>query len=142
MNFADNGRHLADQDYTICMRQEVEMCSIAYEPCYENSFRIGPPPEGLPVGIINPGAAGTPGGVGTPIDPIGEASVQEPTVAEQEPESQPVLEEVAGSGDGPVQAESRMTGPCNDRIIMPCDSDDLITVIISIGCNFDCFKIL
>jgi hypothetical protein len=22
MNFADNGRHLADQDYTICMRQE------------------------------------------------------------------------------------------------------------------------
>jgi hypothetical protein len=22
MNFAVNGRHLADQDYTICMRQE------------------------------------------------------------------------------------------------------------------------
>jgi outer membrane receptor for Fe3+-dicitrate len=22
MNFADNGRHLAEQDYTICMRQE------------------------------------------------------------------------------------------------------------------------
>ncbi|GFG28139.1 hypothetical protein Cfor_12524 [Coptotermes formosanus] len=43
MNFAVNGRHLADQDYTICMRQEEGMCSIAYEPCDENSFKIGPP---------------------------------------------------------------------------------------------------
>ncbi|KAL0274704.1 UNVERIFIED_CONTAM: hypothetical protein PYX00_002768 [Menopon gallinae] len=42
MNFADNGRHLANQDYTICMRQELGMCSIVYEPCDENSFRIGP----------------------------------------------------------------------------------------------------
>ncbi|PSN34467.1 hypothetical protein C0J52_07567 [Blattella germanica] len=42
MNFAINGRHLADQDYNICMRQEEGMCSIAYEPCDENSFRIGP----------------------------------------------------------------------------------------------------
>ncbi|CAH0384846.1 unnamed protein product [Bemisia tabaci] len=43
MNFAVNGRHLADQDYNICMRQETGMCSIAYEPCDENSFKIGPP---------------------------------------------------------------------------------------------------
>lgn len=28
MNFADNGRHLADQEYTICMRQEEGMCTI------------------------------------------------------------------------------------------------------------------
>lgn len=42
MNFAENGRHLADQDYMICFRQEEEMCSIVYEPCDENSFRIGP----------------------------------------------------------------------------------------------------
>lgn len=42
MNFAENGRHLADQDYTICIRQEEDMCSIVYEPCDENSFRIGP----------------------------------------------------------------------------------------------------
>lgn len=42
MNFGDNGRHLADQDYSICMRQEVGMCSIAYEPCHENAFRISP----------------------------------------------------------------------------------------------------
>lgn len=42
MNFAENGRHLADQDYMICIRQEEEMCSIVYEPCDENSFRIAP----------------------------------------------------------------------------------------------------
>lgn len=41
MNFAENGRHLADQDYMICIRQEEDMCSIVYEPCDENSFRIG-----------------------------------------------------------------------------------------------------
>lgn len=46
MNFADNGRHLADQDYMICIRQEAEMCSIVYEPCDENSFRIGPNSDG------------------------------------------------------------------------------------------------
>ncbi|KAI5750006.1 hypothetical protein M8J76_012111 [Diaphorina citri] len=42
-NFAVNGRHLANQDYVICMRQNEQMCSIAYEPCDENSFKIGPP---------------------------------------------------------------------------------------------------
>uniref|UniRef100_A0A6P7FGW5 Uncharacterized protein LOC114327953 n=1 Tax=Diabrotica virgifera virgifera TaxID=50390 RepID=A0A6P7FGW5_DIAVI len=42
MNFADNGRHLANQDYNICIRQEDAMCSIVYEPCHENAFRISP----------------------------------------------------------------------------------------------------
>ncbi|XP_024081446.1 uncharacterized protein LOC106665445 [Cimex lectularius] len=42
MNYAINGRHLADQDYNICIRQEEKMCSIVYEPCDDNSFRIGP----------------------------------------------------------------------------------------------------
>ncbi|KAM7354515.1 uncharacterized protein ACRADG_006165 [Cochliomyia hominivorax] len=41
-NFADNGRHLANQDYRICMRQEMDMCSIVYQPCDQESFRIGP----------------------------------------------------------------------------------------------------
>lgn len=43
MNFAVNGRHLANQDYQICTRQNRGMCSIVYEPCDENSFKIGPP---------------------------------------------------------------------------------------------------
>ncbi|EDW75883.1 uncharacterized protein Dwil_GK14961 [Drosophila willistoni] len=40
-NYAENGRHLANQHYRICMRQETEMCSIMYQPCDEQSFRIG-----------------------------------------------------------------------------------------------------
>ncbi|XP_017856793.1 PREDICTED: uncharacterized protein LOC108609585 [Drosophila arizonae] len=40
-NFADNGRHLANQHYRICVRQESDMCSIIYQPCDEQSFRIG-----------------------------------------------------------------------------------------------------
>ncbi|EDV99383.1 uncharacterized protein LOC6566711 [Drosophila grimshawi] len=40
-NFADNGRHLANQHYRICVRQETDMCSIMYQPCDEQSFRIG-----------------------------------------------------------------------------------------------------
>lgn len=42
-NFAENGRHLANQNYRACIRQETGMCSIAYEPCNERSFRIGAP---------------------------------------------------------------------------------------------------
>lgn len=64
MNFADNGRHLANQDYNICMRQEVDMCSITYQPCYENSFKIGPAPlQGdFPGGVVT-NSGDLPGGV-------------------------------------------------------------------------------
>lgn len=41
-NFAENGRHLANQNYRACVRQESNMCSIQYEPCFERAFRIGP----------------------------------------------------------------------------------------------------
>ncbi|XP_055918751.1 uncharacterized protein LOC129950855 isoform X2 [Eupeodes corollae] len=41
-NFADNGRHLANQDYKSCIRQEDKMCSIIYQPCDDHSFKIGP----------------------------------------------------------------------------------------------------
>ncbi|XP_063702611.1 uncharacterized protein LOC134832493 [Culicoides brevitarsis] len=41
-NFAENGRHLASQNYRACFRQNLGMCSIAYEPCNDQSFRIGP----------------------------------------------------------------------------------------------------
>ncbi|KAJ3624187.1 hypothetical protein MTP99_017832 [Tenebrio molitor] len=80
MNFADNGRHLAEQDYNICMRQEEDMCSIAYEPCHDNSFRISPNNNANP-------------------------------------------SEDTGSGDG---AEPRTDDECSDKIVLPCDSDDLL----------------
>ncbi|ENN71136.1 hypothetical protein YQE_12067, partial [Dendroctonus ponderosae] len=75
MNFADNGRHLANQDYNICIRQEEGMCSIAYEPCHENAFRIAP--------------------------------------------------NSLGSGDEEVDTISRALKMCNDKIVLPCDSEDL-----------------
>ncbi|KAJ8959223.1 hypothetical protein NQ318_022485, partial [Aromia moschata] len=94
MNFADNGRHLADQDYNICMRQEEGMCSIAYEPCHENAFRISPDTDGVDTN-------GEDGGGEAPIDP--------------------------GSGDGPGGVgESRNMEICTDKIVLPCDSEDLI----------------
>ncbi|KAF2896996.1 hypothetical protein ILUMI_09179, partial [Ignelater luminosus] len=80
MNFAENGRHLANQEYNICMRQETGMCSIAYEPCHENSFRIGPDTNGVTSTVK------------------------------------------VGSGDG----SARNMVVCTDKILMPCDSEDLI----------------
>lgn len=44
-NFATNGRHLANQNYKSCVRQETGMCSIGYEPCDDQSFRIGQNPS-------------------------------------------------------------------------------------------------
>lgn len=85
MNFADNGRHLAEQDYSICMRQEEEMCSIAYEPCHENSFKI------------------------SPNNNVNEV----------------VSEDEIGSGAGSIQSRA---DECTDRIILPCDSEDLLMV--------------
>nr|CAD7262098.1 unnamed protein product [Timema shepardi]CAD7403237.1 unnamed protein product [Timema cristinae] len=81
MNFGDNGRHLADQDYTICMRQEEGMCSIVYEPCDSNSFKIGP-------------------------------ASQSQFAADTE-----------GSGNSEQSEDSR---ECDDRIVMPCDSEEFI----------------
>lgn len=43
-NFATNGRHLANHNYKSCVRQETGMCSIGYEPCDDQSFRIGQNP--------------------------------------------------------------------------------------------------
>ncbi|XP_066252681.1 uncharacterized protein [Euwallacea similis] len=86
LNFADNGRHLANQDYNICIRQEEGFCSIAYEPCYENAFRIAPNNNG---GI-------------------------DFNIAEE------------GSGDDNSEVISRDIEFCNDKIVLPCDSDELL----------------
>ncbi|KAK7602453.1 hypothetical protein V9T40_008042 [Parthenolecanium corni] len=81
MNFAINGRHLADQDYLICMKQASGMCSIAYEPCDDNSFKIGPP-----------------------------------------------VQEDVGSGDSENGTSLNLYKECADRVLMPCDSEEFITV--------------
>ncbi|XP_051170638.1 uncharacterized protein LOC127287642 [Leptopilina boulardi] len=43
LNYLPNGRFLASQDYLICVKQKIGMCSISYAPCTSDSFRIGPP---------------------------------------------------------------------------------------------------
>ncbi|XP_053692418.1 uncharacterized protein LOC128740871 [Sabethes cyaneus] len=82
-NFAENGRHLANHNYRACIRQEKGMCSVAYEPCDDQSFRIGNPRadssgsfstpfgSGNQGGILNPGSGGLLGsdGTGTFTDP-------------------------------------------------------------------------
>ncbi|XP_065093454.1 uncharacterized protein LOC135714110 [Ochlerotatus camptorhynchus] len=84
-NFADNGRHLANHNYRACIRQEKGMCSVAYEPCDDQSFRIGNPlsngggsnspggfpggSSGSPGGLAGPGGSAGPGGTGTFSDP-------------------------------------------------------------------------
>ncbi|KAI8121916.1 hypothetical protein CVS40_7126 [Lucilia cuprina] len=66
-NFADNGRHLANQDYRICMRQEMDMCSIVYQPCDEQSFRIGPSTSQAMFSSLNDASVGA-GGTQTLAD--------------------------------------------------------------------------
>lgn len=90
MNFADNGRHLANQDYSICIRQEENMCSIAYEPCHENAFRIAP-------------------------------NTDSPDTTTN------IMDE--GSGDGGLEEASRALEMCNDKVILPCDSEELLMVL-------------
>ncbi|GAB0093424.1 uncharacterized protein DMENIID0001_085650 [Sergentomyia squamirostris] len=81
-NYAENGRHLANQNYRACIRQETGMCSIAYEPCNPFSFRIGQRqmyyggypgyPGGAGGGGGFPGGfAGGPGGFGPGGVPLG-----------------------------------------------------------------------
>lgn len=96
MNFADNGRHLADQDYNICIRQEEGMCSIAYEPCHEDSFRISPNNNSSSANDM-------------------------------------LASEVEGSGGGEEPMQPRdMQDQCVDRVILPCDNEDLIVVRLSL----------
>lgn len=68
-NFAENGRHLANQNYRACIRQESDMCSIQYEPCFDRAFRIGPRRQ----------IGGLPGQLGVqnlldPLNPLGQLS--------------------------------------------------------------------
>ncbi|KAH8413326.1 hypothetical protein KR009_010021 [Drosophila setifemur] len=72
-NYAENGRHLANQNYRICVRQELDMCSIMYQPCDEQSFRIGGgggmatrtgESGGGSMAALNPSSGATPGNAG------------------------------------------------------------------------------
>lgn len=108
LNFAENGRHLANQDYNICIRQERGICSIVYEQCDENSFKIDPnsPQNGDVVSLMQV--------------VMGNSNMTEPDGMDE------------GSGDEPMQiaiGESRSNVEiCMDKIVMPCDSEDFLMV--------------
>lgn len=71
-NFAENGRHLANQNYRACIRQESDMCSIQYEPCFDRAFRIGPRRQ---IGGLG---GGGPLGVSNLLDPLNPLSALSP----------------------------------------------------------------
>ncbi|KOB69910.1 putative conserved secreted protein, partial [Operophtera brumata] len=57
-NYATNGRHLANQDYKVCIRRNTKRCSVRYAPCDTRAFRIGPVGE-VP-NVIDPAVSLTP----------------------------------------------------------------------------------
>ncbi|XP_050072277.1 uncharacterized protein LOC126560358 [Anopheles maculipalpis] len=89
-NFAENGRYLANHNYRACIRQEKGMCSVSYEPCDEQSFRIGLPGtggQGALGGAPGAGGGGGPlGGLapsGTPGGPLsGTGTFSDPSLAD------------------------------------------------------------
>lgn len=99
LNYAPNGRYLADQDYLLCVRQESGMCSVAYTPCTNDSFRVGQRRQQLGNNGNNTSTAA-------------------------------LMTDGEGSGTGPVMA-SPLTGQrCDDRVLIPCDFEEFITVCI------------
>ncbi|XP_011868898.1 PREDICTED: uncharacterized protein LOC105562562 [Vollenhovia emeryi] len=128
-NYLPNGRYLAERDYLLCVRQERDMCGIAYQPCTPNSFRIGP---GRPqdtsnaTGNVVPAAIATNGGNASAVDlNVAPANGLDADVVE-------------GSGAGSPDQEMAFTPStnsvqpflgrrCRDRILIPCDFEEFIT---------------
>ncbi|CAD6232558.1 GSCOCG00006949001-RA-CDS [Cotesia congregata] len=103
LNYLPNGRYLANQDYLICMRQEKGSCSIAYFPCSNDSFRIGPSRFRRQTTMDNSTGTGA----------ADQASLDD-----------------EGSGTGPVDDAIVDAAPirrCVDRILIPCDFEEFIT---------------
>uniref|UniRef100_A0A182NFC9 CUB domain-containing protein n=1 Tax=Anopheles dirus TaxID=7168 RepID=A0A182NFC9_9DIPT len=120
-NFAENGRYLANQNYRACIRQEKGMCSVAYEPCDDQSFRIGLPGQSAPGGA-GAGPLGAP--LGSPAAPTsGTGPFSDPSLANDplapaadipvEPVANPVVEappeatpaDLEPAADEPIPAE-------------------------------------
>lgn len=111
MNFAENGRHLANQDYNICIRQERGTCSIIYQPCDANSFKIGPNTQNDGVISLMQVVMGTPAN----------ANMTDGTMDD-------LMDEGSGD-DGAEVAQGRSNVEiCMDKIVMPCDSEDFFMV--------------
>ncbi|XP_057321340.1 uncharacterized protein LOC130665088 isoform X1 [Microplitis mediator] len=97
LNYLPNGRYLANQDYLICIRQEKGSCSIAYFPCTNDSFRIGP-------SRFRRQTNGS--------------STNQPSLDDEGSGTGPV--------DDPI-VDGLPLRRCVDRILIPCDFEEFIT---------------
>lgn len=128
-NYLPNGRYLAERDYLLCVRQEKDMCGIAYQPCTPDSFRIGPNRAQNMFNTTNnmvPATIATNGG---------NASAINPNVV---PTNSSATDVIEGSGAGLPEQEMVFTSStnsmpflgklCRDRVLIPCDFEEFITV--------------
>lgn len=147
-NFAENGRHLANQNYNTCFQQQSGMCSIAYEPCNDQSFRIGPS-ENTPLGsgdLVPQEPGEIVGGPPTDIasNPIATDDLAAAGSEDNEVLADDAIEEGSGAGGFPSFSSIRdlffsfrgmrarkgrqLYSTCTDRITMPCIIEDFIGV--------------
>ncbi|XP_029162818.1 uncharacterized protein LOC114934308 [Nylanderia fulva] len=130
-NYLPNGRYLAGHDHLLCVRQERDMCGIAYQPCARDSFRIGP-------GRSNATSVAT--STTSVASASGNVSAASPAINLNNAANSSNVDVVEGSGAGlPEQQEMILpTGAlpspvsfneirCRDRILIPCDFEEFIT---------------
>lgn len=151
-NFADNGRHLANQNYRICIRQETGMCSIIYQPCDDRSFAIGrlyPRRRNTTTTTAAPQSAATLALTAAPTTSASSTTETPQTTTLRAATTTAAADDlVDGSGDGtPTREEPdfmalfrntifdfrsnkrnarNLYTRCNDRITMPCIIEDFI----------------
>lgn len=132
-NYLPNGRYLAEHDYLLCVRQDKDMCGIAYQPCTRDSFRIGPGRiQGASNAIndvISTTTATTNGGNAVNLNASIAASANNSDASD--------VVEGSGAGSPPVEQEMIFTSStssmspfgrrCRDRILIPCDFEEFIT---------------
>ncbi|XP_011168664.2 uncharacterized protein LOC105202017 [Solenopsis invicta] len=127
-NYLPNGRYLAERDYLLCVRQERDMCGIAYQPCMRDSFRIGPNRSqnvtNNTVPAMNAANSGNASAVNLNVAAANSsfADVVEGSGAGS-PEQEMVLEQETSSTNS-MPFLSRL---CRDRILIPCDFEEFIT---------------
>lgn len=132
LNFLSNGRFLADQDYLVCIRQEKSMCGISYVPCSDDSFRIGQSrmqiANGTNSSTIYEGSSTNSTNVGSmnqtepDVEGSGSDSAEEAGLSMNT--TDPMDQDVASS-----TVEAYGQGRCRDRVLIPCDFEEFITVM-------------
>lgn len=130
LNYLSNGRFIADQDYLLCIRQERGMCGVSYTPCTPDSFRIGPPR----MMTIDRNSTN---GNGSSVAENSNVNSNRNLTAQNVTDSMNSTDvDVEGSGANPTEQDGGLTGAayfgqerCRDRVLIPCDFEEFITVV-------------